>query len=165
MVSTIRIRDIAQEQRPRERLIAAGASALSDAELLALQLGTGSRDASALDLANDLLVRWGGAAGLARAEAAELARATGVGTAKAARIVSAFALGRRASAASPRMRLDTSMDIVRVARPLIGVARQEHLLVLVADGASRVQHTEVVAKGSAKSLLIGCDSSQSRSAR
>lgn len=95
-------------------------------------------------------MRWGGPAGLARAEASDLAHSPGIGPAKAARIVSAFALGGRAGEPSLRVRLETSSDIAAVARPVIGAARQEQVLVIVADGRMRVRHSEVVAKGSAK---------------
>lgn len=78
-------------ERPRERLIALGSAALSDAELVAIQLGTGGCGESALVLAQALLAEWGGVAGLARAAVDELARRRGVGQAKAARLVAAFA--------------------------------------------------------------------------
>lgn len=150
MDSPVRIIDIAPDQRPRERLAAVGTRALSDAELLAIQLGSGSRGRSALTLAHQLLSRWGGAAGLAGAEVSELARTVGVGPAKAARVVSAFALGGRAAETSVRVRLSGSADIADVAIPIIGRARQEQVLVVVADGQSRVCHSEIVAQGSAK---------------
>ena len=78
--------------RPRERLVSVGVGALSDAELVAIQLGSGSRAPSALTLAARLLTDFGGVDGLSRADVHELSRHPGVGPAKACRIVAAFAL-------------------------------------------------------------------------
>lgn len=86
-------------ERPRERLLARGASALSDAELLAIYLRVGVRGKSAVDLARDLLARFDGHLGaLAGAAPAELARVPGIGLAKAAQLKASFELARRALA-------------------------------------------------------------------
>ena len=80
----MRIADWPEGERPRERLLAQGAGALTDAELIALCLRTGVRGMSAVDLGRDLLARHGGLAGLLGASHRELARLKGMGTAKAA---------------------------------------------------------------------------------
>ena len=82
-------------ERPRERLTGAGPAALSDRELLALVLGTGSRGDPVLAQAGRLLDQLGGRAGLACAGVARLARLPGVGPGRAARLVAAVELGRR----------------------------------------------------------------------
>lgn len=140
--------------RPRERLLRRGPEALSDAELVAIQLGSGHAGASALEVARHLLVEWGGVAELARARPEELARATGVGPAKAARLVSAFALGVRGDHAPDRPVVRTSTDIARIAVAAIGFQRTEQVLVIVLDGASHIRRAEVVASGSAKSCPV-----------
>src|SRR4051812_20558662 len=82
--------------RPRERLYRLGPSALTQAELLAILLTTGTAGRGALEVAGDLLVANGATlSGLARRPIAELARTTGVGAAKAARVAAALELGRR----------------------------------------------------------------------
>jgi len=65
---------LAAHERPRERLIALGSAALTDAELVAIQLGSGRRGASAIALAQALLAEFGGVAGLSRALPEELSR-------------------------------------------------------------------------------------------
>ncbi|MDQ7819407.1 MAG: DNA repair protein RadC [Armatimonadota bacterium] len=89
------IKDLPAELRPRERLRASGAAALSTAELLAVVIGTGVRGHTALDVGTALLRRFGSAAALGRASAAELARVPGVGEHQAARVLAALELGRR----------------------------------------------------------------------
>ena len=81
--------------RPRERLLADGREALSDSEILALLLRSGTTGASASDLANDLLAGFGSLSRLSEATADELERVPGVGRAKAAAVVAGFELGRR----------------------------------------------------------------------
>ena len=92
-------------ERPRERLYWNGPEALADAELLALQLGSGVRGRSAVDVAHEMLAAYGSLAGVAAREAAELARVPGVGPAKAARLAAAFELTRRLRARTPGARL------------------------------------------------------------
>jgi DNA repair protein RadC len=148
---TVKMLDVPADDRPRERLLRQGVAALSDAELVAVQLGSGHAGASALEVAQRLLSEWGGIPGLASARPGELARATGVGPAKAARLASAFALATRGGGVTAKPRLITSDDIAREAAPLIGNARTEQVIALVADGASRLKRVEIVASGSAKS--------------
>ena len=84
-------------ERPRERLLALGAAALSDAELLAIFLRVGVRGKSAVDLARELLAHWDGRlARLACLDPAELSGIKGLGPAKAAQLAAALELARRA---------------------------------------------------------------------
>ena len=89
------IRETPLAERPRERLALRGAGGLSAAELIALVWGSGTRGASAVDLAETALARHDGLAGLALASELELAALPGVGTARAAQLTAAFELGRR----------------------------------------------------------------------
>ncbi len=91
----LRIQDIPFEDRPRERLARLGPSSLSNEELLALLLGTGSRGESALDRARRLLSRHGGLAGLAGLSGAELRRERGIKQARGAAIEAALEIARR----------------------------------------------------------------------
>ena len=91
------ISDWPEGERPRERLLAHGAEALSDAELLAIYLRVGVRGKSAVDLARDLLKRFDGRLNrLADASMRELATVSGIGIAKAAQLKASFELARRA---------------------------------------------------------------------
>jgi DNA repair protein RadC len=91
------ISDWPENERPRERLLAHGAQALSDAELLAIFLRVGIKGKSAVDLARDLLTRFDGSlARLAAAPARELAKLPGLGPAKATQLTATLELARRA---------------------------------------------------------------------
>ncbi len=91
------ITDWPEGERPRERLMAHGPEALSDAELLAIYLRVGVRGKSAVDLARELLQRFEGRlSALAEASTAELSSVSGIGTAKAVQLQASFELTRRA---------------------------------------------------------------------
>ena len=80
------IRDLPTELRPRERMLYAGAGALSDAELLAIILRMGARNENVIRMAERILTEFGGFVGLARATFEELCQSHGVGEAKATQI-------------------------------------------------------------------------------
>lgn len=140
--------------RPRERLLARGSGALSEQELLALLLGSGTRGVSATDLAVSLLAEYGGLRGLAAARPEELARCTGVGLAKASSLVAAFELGRRADHPEEATVIRSPEDVARVARREIGGQRRERVLVLVCDSANRLRQTVIVSEGSIDRSLV-----------
>jgi DNA repair protein RadC len=87
------IADMPFDERPRERMLMHGAETLSDAELLAVLLGSGLRGKNAIQLARELLDD--GFASLARCDAEQLAKRNGIGEAKATRVVAAFEIARR----------------------------------------------------------------------
>lgn len=144
-----RILDRAAHERPRERLASLGAAALSDAELVAVMLGSGQRGESAVDVARTLLAEWGGVSGLASARVEDLARTPGIGSAKATRLVAAFALASRADGSPEGVVVARSADIARAAAPLIANSAIERVAVVVCDGRNRVTKVAVVAQGGA----------------
>jgi DNA repair protein RadC len=153
----MRIADLPVADRPRERLLSRGAEALSDRELLALLLGSGTDGCDAVELAGQLINRHGGLYELSRAPANELAIGlAGIGPAKAARVAAAFQLGRRAASvdlrARPRVRGTT--DLATVAAPLLIGLRHERVVIVVCDRAGSVLRTAVLTEGvSDRSLL------------
>ncbi len=90
------ISDWPENERPRERLLMQGAAALSDAELLAIFLRVGSKGRSAVDLARDLIARFGGLTRLFAADQAQFSAVPGVGAAKYAQLQAVVELARRA---------------------------------------------------------------------
>ena len=91
----MRLQDWPEQEKPREKLLARGAGALSDAELLALLVGTGQRGADALAIARRLLAETGGLRGLLDQPAERLARLPGIGIARACRLAAVVELGHR----------------------------------------------------------------------
>jgi len=94
-IPAFRMRDLPAEERPRERLMRLGPSALTHEELVSLLLRTGTPTESALERARTLLVAHGGLTGLAGASPEELSREAGVGPVRAATIAAAIEIGRR----------------------------------------------------------------------
>lgn len=94
-IDHLTIRDLPAELRPRDRLAAQGAAALSSAELLAVVLGTGTHRATAMDVGASLLHAFGSLGRLAHASVVEVSAVRGVGEAKAVKVLAALELGRR----------------------------------------------------------------------
>jgi DNA repair protein RadC len=137
------------DERPRERLLAWGADRISDAELLAILLGTGLPGRSAAELAFDLLRASGGLGGLSRASPREMAQVAGIGAARAARVSAAFHLGRRVvEQASIRDGLVSSADDVhRRLRPRLAGLHQEICVVIGLDPRNAVVGEVEIARG------------------
>lgn len=141
--------------RPRERLFADGREALSDAELLALQLRSGMNGASASDLAASLLAEFGSLRRLSEATVEELARVVGVGAAKAAGIVAAFELGRRLPFDDQAtVTLARASDVAVHAQQSLAGVRRERAVVFVCDRRSRLFKEVRLSEGTARRTLI-----------
>lgn len=151
------IREWPAHDRPRERLTAGPASALSTRELLAVLVGSGGSGRTALDLASEMLVRYGGSLRrLAAAEPGELSTAPGIGPARACTLVAAFELGRRASAEPARRegRIQGPADVFRRLGPALRDRRQEEFWVLYLDTQNRVISERCVTVGLLNSSLV-----------
>lgn len=92
---SVRIKDLPIEQRPREKLLKDGAEILSDVELLAILIGSGTKDKSAIDLANEIINKYGSYKGLAGTDIDELKQIKGLKEAKILNIAAAFEIARR----------------------------------------------------------------------
>src|SRR6476659_6214408 len=90
-----KIREMPQDERPREKLLAHGAMALADSELIAILLRTGLPGANAVEVARQLLKRYDSLSGVSRCTVQEIAKIPGIGQAKAIQLVAAFGLGQR----------------------------------------------------------------------
>ena len=151
-----RIRELPAAERPRERLRDFGAGALSNAELLAIVLRSGSAQQSVLNLATSLLARHGGLGGLARLSFADLVREKGVGEAKAAEVLAAFQLALRLNALQPEERLyvRSPADVNNLLGAEMSLLDQEHLRVLLLNTRNQVLAVTEVYKGNVSSSLV-----------
>jgi len=142
--------------RPRERLVWKGPTALADAELLALQLGSGTRGQSAVALAHALLAAYGSLAEVAACEVNELARLRGVGPAKAARLVAAFELTRRLRARIPgaRTQLSAPAQVYEAFAPLMEDLKREVFRVALLDAQNGLLRDIVVSEGTLSASLV-----------
>jgi DNA repair protein RadC len=150
------IKELPSDERPRERLLHYGANALSNAELLAIILRVGTRDENVIVVAQGLLARFGGLAGLAQARPYELTSAKGVGTAKVAQLKAALEIGRRLLLESPedRPQIRSPADAANLVMTDMSLLEQEHLRVMLLDTKNRVLNTTTVYQGSLNTSLI-----------
>lgn len=141
--------DDAMIDGPRERLRAVGTEGLSDAELLAVLLGTGARNEPVVVLASRVLHEVGGIAGLARTGPGLLEQVVGVGPTKASRIVAAVELGRRVLARPlPRgARVGSSRDVDAALRPRLADAEVERFIAIALDAKNRPLGELEIARG------------------
>jgi DNA repair protein RadC len=144
------MRELAPQDRPREKLARAGAAALGDNELVALLLGCGTRSRNALVVAGDVLTAAEGLNGLARMELDDLTRVDGIGRSRAARFLAAVELGRRvmASPGVDRPRLHTPADVAKHLLPLYGGHRVERFGLVLLDSKYRLIRTAILSVGS-----------------
>lgn len=148
-----------ERDRPRERLREKGPSALGDAELLALILGTGTGPENVVDLARRMLCELGGWERLARLGLRGLASMPGVGEAKASRIVAAVELGIRAveryAGKEDHGRFSCSADIYRAYRARLTTLAQEVMLVVGLNARNEPICEVEVARGSLSECAVG----------
>ncbi len=156
MGKAARITDWPAGERPRERLYVKGAEALADAELLALQLGTGTQGQTAVDLARTLLSRYGSLSGLAGRTAAELVGVKGVGRAKAVRLVAAFELTRRlrSRGSDGKVILGSPEQVFGHFGPLMEDLKKEVFRVLLLDAQNGLVRDVMVSEGTLSASLV-----------
>ena len=156
MSQSLRLKDQPASERPRERLVALGAEALSQAELIAILLRTGLKGMNAVEVGQHLMVKFGSLHGLARASVDDLKKVKGIGRDKAVTLVAAFALAHKMAKElqdeSPV--LDTPEAVVNLLRArnlLLGV---EQLQVLLLNTRRRLIRVETVTDGTIDTLLV-----------
>lgn len=140
----------AEDDRPREKLLRNGPSALSNAELLAILINSGSGDDSAVDVARNVLALGGdNLHELGRLDIKELKKVNGIGEARAVTIAAALELGRRRQAASPidRPQIKSAADAAEIVVPLLRDESEERFVVLFLNQANRVICHEAISYG------------------
>ena len=151
-----RISQWPSSQRPRERLLAAGADSLSDADLLCVLIGSGAGGSSAMELAQDLLVRFGGLRGIFAATPRELGRVRGIGAAKAATLAAARECCTRSlkERITTGRRLHSSTDSERFLLARLRDRRYETFCCLFLDCRNRVLAFEELFHGTLDSAMV-----------
>ena len=148
-MAQLKIREMPQEERPREKLAAHGAAALTDPELIAILLRTGVVGANAVEVGRELLKTYGSLAGLSRCTVDELAKIRGVGFAKAVQLVAAFGLGQRLARETLSKQ---KIDSPELANELVGAEmrrlHKESLRVILLDTRYHLIRIEEVSIGS-----------------
>ncbi len=152
----IKIKDWPKEERPRERLLKSGPASLSDAQLLAILLRTGSNKGDALQLAMHLLKKFSPLSQLVHTSVAELCSVKGVGLAKAAQLKAAIEFGRRSLAVSDfeGTKISKSQDVFQHYAYLLRGARKEFFKIVLMDQKNRVIRDVMVSEGSLTATIV-----------
>lgn len=154
--TTVLIKNVPQEDRPRERMIHLGARHLSNQELLAILIGSGSKNESVLALSQRILVHFEGLALLKDATVEELTAIKGIGTAKAVMILSALEIGKRIQIHKPSDRYvirspeDGADYVMEEMRDL----HQEHFVCLFLNTKNQVIHRQTIFIGSLNASIV-----------
>ena len=150
------IKQLPPELRPRERLLEAGPSALSDGELLGLLFGIGSRKKTAVELAGEVISEAGGLHGLHDLSVYELMEVNGIGEAKACMILAAVELGRRIGQVRNPQRpvVSSPADVDRLLRGRIANLDRENFVVVLLNTKNEVIETPLVSVGTLSASLV-----------
>jgi len=154
--SNFKIRDFPQDERPRERLINDGPDKLSNQELLAIILRTGTSKESVLKLSQKLLKHFEGLRMLTNATVEEITSISGIGKAKAAQIIAAMELGRRINRLTydDRYTIRSPQDGANYVMDEMRFLSQEHFVCLYLNTKNQVLHKQTVFIGSLNASIV-----------
>ena len=151
------IKNWSEDDRPREKLIHKGKSSLSDAELLAILIGSGNRDESAVELCKRILYASENSLHkLAKFNLKQLQHFKGIGEAKAVSIMAALELGTRRGAEplEERSKITSSNDVFRMMHPFIGDLDHEQFWVLMLNNSNKVIYKLPLSKGGITATMV-----------
>ncbi|HLR14599.1 MAG TPA: DNA repair protein RadC [Bacillota bacterium] len=156
MFTSIMIKDVPEQDRPRERLLRYGASHLSNQELLAILLGTGTRNESVMDLSNRVLMHFEGVHLLQNAAIEELTAIKGIGPAKGVYILAAIELGKRIASYRPSERyvIRSPEDGADYVMEEMRILQQEHFVALYLNTKNEIIHQQTLFIGSLNSSIV-----------
>ena len=151
------IKEIPLNDRPREKMANNGAAALTDAELIAILLRTGTTEKSAIDIASEMTADGGlykRLAGITHLH--ELTNIKGLGQAKAATVLAALEIGRRIASAKPieKIHFGCPLDAALFLMPRLRYAAKEQFVVILLNGKNKVIGTEVISEGTLSNSLV-----------
>jgi DNA repair protein RadC len=153
----LNIKSWAEEDRPREKLVGKGRQILSEAELIAILIGSGSRDETAVELSKRILSAVGNNLNeLAKLGVKELTKFKGVGEAKAVSIVAALELGRRRreSEIIRREKITTSRDVYDSLKGKIADLPHEEFWLIILNRANAIVKKELISRGGVTGTVV-----------
>lgn len=156
MPEIIKMKDVPKSERPRERLVKYGEAHLSNQELLAIIIGSGTRSETVMDLANRVLMHFEGLKLLSEATIEELMSIKGIGAAKGVQLLATLEIGKRINQYKPTKKYvirspeDGADFLMEDMRSL----KQEHLVVLFLNTKNQVIHHQTIFIGSLNSSIV-----------
>jgi DNA repair protein RadC len=154
--TSIKISALAEDERPREKLILKGKAYLTDAELIAILIGTGTKQLSALDLARQILnAVQHNLAELSKLNVKDLQKFKGIGEAKAIAIVSALELGRRRKSEQPlhKIKISSSSNVYDLMKSDLLYEQVEHFYVVLLSRNNLVLKKQLVSSGGTNAAI------------
>jgi len=154
---SISIKNWKEDDRPREKLLLKGRSVLSDAELVAILIGSGNKQESAVDLAKRILTTSNNNLNeLAKLSVNDLTQFKGIGEAKAISIITALELGRRRrlEEALQRSKITSSKAVFEIMQPIIGDIPHEEFWVLYLNNSNKIIHKNQLSSGGITGTLV-----------
>lgn len=151
------IKELPVTERPREKMIRYGCEALSNAELLAVLIGSGTRNKSSIEVAQDILaLDESGISFLGRCTIEEISEVDGIGTAKACKISAAFELGRRIATtpATERIAINSYSDVADMFMEKMRYYKEEHFHAVLINTHGSVISAEEIAIGDIMSMIV-----------
>ncbi len=151
------IKNWAADDRPREKMIAKGAEALSNSELIAILINNGSKEKTAVDLAKEILkLGFDNLNELGKLNIKDFEKIKGIGKAKAITIAAALELGRRRQSSENLFKtaITSSKEIANYLRPLLKDYSYEVFAVLFLNQANKVNHLEIISRGGITGTVV-----------
>tara|TARA_R110001583_G_scaffold47774_1_gene149618 strand:+ start:344 stop:1042 length:699 start_codon:yes stop_codon:yes gene_type:complete len=151
------IKSWAEDDRPREKLLLKGKSALSDAELIAILIGSGNRSESAVDLAKRILASIDNNINrLGKMDVSDLQKFKGIGAAKAISIITAIELGRRRRLEEALVlpKITSSSAVFNIMQPIIGELPHEEFWIVFLNNSNKILYKERASKGGITGTLV-----------
>lgn len=157
MSKSFTVRDLPVEDRPRERLIQQGVGALSPIELLAVIMGSGSKNESVMNVAQRLINKFHNFRNMTQASIEELSQIRGIGLAKACQIKAALEMGRKAdkdTESKPKITIKNPEDVEKFIKPQLKDKKKEHFIALLLDSRSHLIKPETISVGSLNASIV-----------
>ncbi|MGQ9618524.1 MAG: RadC family protein [Candidatus Aminicenantia bacterium] len=151
-----KIKDLPENERPRERLERYGTNYLSDAELIAILIRTGTKEASALDIAKALLSETKGLAKLFSMDFKELSSIKGIGKSKASAILAAVELGRRGvrEIGEGKIKIKGPEDVYSYLLPEFKGVKKEKFGILILDTKNHIKSEKIISEGDIQTSIV-----------
>ncbi|MEP3837989.1 MAG: DNA repair protein RadC [Algibacter sp.] len=155
--SSFSIKNWSQDDQPREKLLYKGKAALSDAELVAILIGSGNRQESAVDLCKRILANTdNNLSALGKLSIKQLTEFKGIGEAKAITIIAALELGRRrrGEEALEKKKITSSSSVFELMQPVIGELQHEEFWIIYLNNSNKVIRKNQLSKGGITGTLV-----------
>ncbi|MBA4407706.1 hypothetical protein C0389_10555 [bacterium] len=153
----MKVKELPIDDRPREKLSLRGVQSLTDAELIAILLRTGTKGKSVIQVAQDLILKSGGLNNLTSKTAESIQKHLGIGKDKAATLLAAFELGRRADSQKKLFsvkKIVSPSDIAEIFIPILRDKVKEEFYVICLNTANRITKVELISVGNLNSSVV-----------